>query len=72
MCLRVVETAWSACEDKNSLRYATLCNIAGGAYYELNKLGECRKNWENMMAIRDALLSEDDLEVSDHNNLYFQ
>jgi hypothetical protein len=68
MCLRLVETAWSACEDKTSLRYATLCNIAGGAYYELNKLAECRKYWERMMTIRDTLLPEHDLEVSEESS----
>jgi hypothetical protein len=69
MCLKLVGTASSACEDKNSLKYATLCFIAGGAYYELNRLGECRKYWEQMMAIRDNLLSESDLDVSDSDGL---
>ena len=69
MCLKLVGTASSACEDKNSLKYATLCFIAGGAYYELNKLGECRKHWEHMMAIRENLLSESDLDVSDPADL---
>lgn len=69
MCLRVVETAWAACEDKNSLRYATICFIAGGTYFELNKLSQCRKFWEQTVAIRDNLLSDDDIEVSKHDNL---
>jgi hypothetical protein len=72
MCLKLFGTASAACEDKNSRTYATLCFIAGGAYYELNRLGECRKYWEQMMAIRDNLLSENDLEVSDPADLRFE
>jgi hypothetical protein len=71
MCLKMVETAWTACEDKDSLKYAILCHTAGSAYYELNRLTECRKYWTKMMEIRDSLLSEDDLEVSDLSNLRF-
>lgn len=67
----MVETAWTACEDKDSLKYATLCHTAGSAYYELNRLTDCRKYWTKMMEIRDALLPEDDLEVSDPNELHF-
>jgi len=64
MCLRLVETGWTACEDKDSLQYAGLCNAAGGAYYELNRLGDCRKNWEIFLKLQEKLLPEDDLEVS--------
>ena len=55
-----------ACEEKDSLQYATLCNVAGGAYYELNKLGECRKNWERFLQLQESKLSEDDIEVNTH------
>ena len=71
MCLKMVETAWTACEDKDSLKYAILCHTAGSAYYELNRLTECRKHWTKMMDIRDTLLPEDDLEVSNCNCLRF-
>jgi len=65
MCLQLVKTARSACgQDKETLQYATLCNIAGGAYYELNKLSECRKNWEKYLKIQETLLPEGHLEVS--------
>jgi len=69
ICLRVVETAWQACEDKDSLQYATLCNIAGGAYYELNRLNECRQHWERFLKIQETLLPEGSLERSNslHN-----
>ena len=65
MCLKMVETAWTACEDKDSLEYAILCHTAGSAYYELNRVTDCRKHWTKMMEIRDTLLPENDLEVSD-------
>jgi hypothetical protein len=42
-----------------------LCHTAGSAYYELNRLTDCRKHWTKMMDIRETLLPEDDLEVSD-------
>lgn len=63
LCIGLVDTARVACEDKESLQYATLCNIAGGAYFELNQLRECRKNWETFLRIQEAKLSEDHLEV---------
>lgn len=59
-----METGWLACTDENTLQYGKLCNIAGGAYYELNKLGECRRNWDKFMKIQESLLPEDDLEVT--------
>lgn len=64
VCLRLVETAWLACDDKKSLQYAWLCNVAGCAYYELNKLGECRKCWTTFFNIQEASLQENDLNVS--------
>ena len=64
LCLKVVDTGWLACEDKESLQYGDLCFIAGSALYELNRVGECRKNWENYRNIQAALLPEDGLEVS--------
>jgi hypothetical protein len=62
--LRVVETAWTACDDKKSLQYAALCNVAGCAYFELNKLGECRRHWAVFSEIQDASLPENNIEVS--------
>jgi hypothetical protein len=59
-----VNTARGACGDKESLQYATLCSAAGSAYYELNQLGECRKNWEKYLEISEAKLEQKDLEVS--------
>jgi hypothetical protein len=64
ICLRVVETAWSACEDKESLQYGTLCNLAGVAYYDLNRLGDCRKHFEKFLKIQEMLLPDGSLEVS--------
>jgi hypothetical protein len=64
MCLKLVHSAQLACGDNtDSLAYATLCNVAGSAYYELNKLADCRKNWEISAQIQEKLLGENDLEV---------
>lgn len=64
VCLQVVETAWIACEDKNSLQYAALCNVAGSVYSEINRIAECRKYWTLASEIQDALLPENNIEVS--------
>ena len=37
--------------------------IAGSAYYELNQLSECRKQWELFMQIQEAKLPKGHLEV---------
>lgn len=64
VCLRIVETGRLACgNDTESLQYATLCNVAGAAYYELNKLVDCRKNFEIFHSIQAKLLPENDLQV---------
>lgn len=59
VCFRVIETAASACQDKNSLIYADLRNTAGSCYYELNRLGDCRKAWEETYRIRQRHLAHD-------------
>lgn len=64
LCISLADTARVACEDKESLQYATLCNIAGGAYFELNQLRECRINWETFLRIQETKLPEDHLELS--------
>jgi hypothetical protein len=64
MCLKLVHSAQLACGDNtDTLAYGTLCNVAGSAYYELNKLADCRKNWEISAQIQEKLLGENDLEV---------
>jgi hypothetical protein len=64
MCLKLVHSAQLACGDNtDTLAYATLCNVAGSAYYELNKLADCRKNWEVSAQIQEKLLGENDLDV---------
>ena len=52
-----------ACQDKESLDYASICNAAGGSYYELNQLRECRKNWETFLQIQESKLEPESLEV---------
>jgi hypothetical protein len=61
--LRVVETAFLACENKRSLQYAVLSNVAGCAYFELNRQNECRRYWEVFSEIQDEKLPDDNLEV---------
>jgi hypothetical protein len=61
MCLKLVQTGFG--DNTDLLAYATLCNTAGSAFYELNKLADCRKNWEISAQIQEKLLGENDLEV---------
>ena len=63
-CLKLVDSAWLACDDKESLQYAELCNVAGCVYHETNKLSECRKNWITFSKIQEVKLGENDLDVS--------
>jgi tetratricopeptide (TPR) repeat protein len=69
LSLHLVDIGLVACEDRESLQYATLCMIAGSVFYELNQLSECRKNWEIFMAIQEASLPPGHLELSNsyHN-----
>jgi hypothetical protein len=55
---RVLETAISACDDKDSLLYADLRSTSGSRFYDLNLLSECRKAWDEVLRIRKALLPE--------------
>jgi len=55
---QVLETAISACENRNSLLYAELRSTAGSRFYDLNKLGVCRKAWDEALAIRKSILPE--------------
>jgi len=65
ICLRMVETGQLACGDETeTMQFAVFCNIAGLTYYELNKLGDCRKNLEIFYHLQEKHLGKDDLEVS--------
>lgn len=65
ICLRMVETGQLACGDATeTMQYAVFCNIAGLTYYELNKLGDCRKNLEVFYHLQEKYLGRDELEVS--------
>jgi hypothetical protein len=55
---QVLETAVSACENRNSLLYAELLSTAGSRFYDLNKLAVCRKAWDEALAIRKSILPE--------------
>ena len=58
---RVTDTALAACSDKVSLIYADLHNTAGCRFFELNRLPECRKEWEETMKVRRGLLPENSI-----------
>ncbi|KAH6690764.1 P-loop containing nucleoside triphosphate hydrolase protein [Leptodontidium sp. MPI-SDFR-AT-0119] len=63
-CLQVITSGRLACDSTESLEYGTLCSIAGCAYYELNDLDGCRKNFETFRRIQEKLLPKDALETS--------
>ena len=68
-CFTVVKSGRLACEGVESLDYATLCSIEGWAFYGLNDLEGCRKNFEAAFRIQDQLLPDDDIEVRDFRRL---
>jgi hypothetical protein len=53
----ILDTSLAACENKNSLLYSDLRNTAGSRYYALNKLGDCRKVWDETLTIRKSFLA---------------
>jgi hypothetical protein len=63
MCLKVADTAQNACSNKESLQIANLLACAGGAYYELNRLRDCRKAYEESYRLQELLLPDDEFEV---------
>jgi hypothetical protein len=55
-----METATLACNDKTSLIYAELRDIAGSRWFDLNRLTECRLAWEETAKIRREILAHND------------
>jgi tetratricopeptide (TPR) repeat protein len=63
-CKTLYETASTACEDKNSARYANLRNTSGACYFDLNKLQDCRRDWEIALAIQEDEGDHDDTKAA--------
>lgn len=64
LCLLLVKSGKIACgENRNTLQFATLCNIAGCSYLELNRLRETREEWEEYLRLQQSLLEEGNLSV---------
>ncbi|KAH8752637.1 P-loop containing nucleoside triphosphate hydrolase protein [Hyaloscypha finlandica] len=61
---RVLETALTACEDPKSLLYADLRDTAGTRFFNLNRLSDCHKAWDESLTIRKSLLSYDSPELA--------
>ena len=61
-CLKVLESAKSACTDKSTLEFAELRNIDGARFYELNLLKDCREAWEECLKIREENLPYNDIQ----------
>ncbi|KAH7416710.1 hypothetical protein BKA64DRAFT_701492 [Cadophora sp. MPI-SDFR-AT-0126] len=55
-CTRVVETGIAACDKKKPQLFANLRTTEGCLYYELNRLEECRKAWEEAQRLRKTFL----------------
>lgn len=56
----VIQVAKQICEEKESNIYSHLCNTQGCNYYDLNRVGDCRRNWELALGIREKLNAEPD------------
>jgi tetratricopeptide (TPR) repeat protein len=67
---KVIDVAKGICEDKESHVFSHLCNTQGCNYYDLNKVVDCRRNWEMALRIREKLQAEPDhgdIAISLHN-----
>jgi len=67
---KVIDVAKSVCENKESHIYSLLCNTQGSNYYDLNKVVDCRRNYEMALRIREKLKAESDfgdIAISLHN-----
>ena len=62
--LMLLDIAFDACEDKEGLIYAQLCNNAACIYYELNDLVRCRESNELARKIREEKLKSDDVDLA--------
>lgn len=58
-----MDTASAACDDKTSARYANLRNTAGACYFDLNRLQDCRRDWEEALSIQVKQFEHDDIKV---------
>lgn len=69
LSLRVIKTAFTACQDNRSSQYGSLCSTAGSCYYELNKLRASGEEYQKALEIRENEGNEDDTMLSDilHN-----
>jgi tetratricopeptide (TPR) repeat protein len=66
----IINVAKQACENRDSHLFSHLCNIQGSNYYELNRVRDCRRNWDAALAIRQKLKAEHefgDIAISLHN-----
>jgi tetratricopeptide (TPR) repeat protein len=62
-CLKLVDTASIACDDKDSSRYANLRNTSGACYFDLNRLRDCRRDWVIALSIQEKLFDNDVVKV---------
>jgi len=60
--LQIIKIGYDACQDKESLQYADLCNTAGVCYLEKNLVAQCREALETSFHIREAKLPPDDID----------
>jgi tetratricopeptide (TPR) repeat protein len=63
-CLLLVGTASTACDDKNSARFANLRNTAGTCHFDMNRLEDCRRDYEIALAIQENGSDHDDTKAA--------
>jgi tetratricopeptide (TPR) repeat protein len=67
---KVIEIAKLTCENKESHTFSHLCNTQGANYYDLNRVVDCRRDWELALLIREKLKAEPlmgDIAIALHN-----
>lgn len=56
--VEIVNIGKAVCEDKSSPAFARLCSTQGANFYELNRAGDCRIDWEHAYALRERFAVE--------------
>ena len=69
-CMDLIATAELVCEDKEGLVWAHLCNTAGIVEYERGNVARSYPYMNKSRAIREKMLPEGHMELSDMLNNY--
>lgn len=56
----MIENGIMGCSDRTTLHYVGLCLTKGACFFELNRLADCRKAWEEAQRVHKGRLKRDE------------